>query len=177
VCPNPFRCLRCHREGHQARSCKCPRSPAFGCPPLHRPQSIVVPNPRAGPSRSPLRPGLRIYRLTGDWDAAGNRQPALPRVGGGASWPPPAGALLGGTPTASVDPLPSPSSTAAPAPSRQHVSSAYTGLEMLQELRPVAAWDSKPMGARQRSSCIPTWVPITHVADTPIPVATICSRR
>jgi hypothetical protein len=34
-CRNLARCLRCHREGHQARACKRPRSPdPSGPPPL-----------------------------------------------------------------------------------------------------------------------------------------------
>jgi hypothetical protein len=40
-CTNVVHCLRCHREGHQARSCKSPRSPDAGGPPP-RPSKLTL---------------------------------------------------------------------------------------------------------------------------------------
>jgi hypothetical protein len=50
ACPNSARCLRCHREGHQARNCKRPWSLDVGDPPLRLPNMalVVVVNPRKG---------------------------------------------------------------------------------------------------------------------------------
>jgi hypothetical protein len=49
-CSFPLRCLRCHREGHSARSYKRPRSPEASGPPHHHchPQLVAVVNPRPG---------------------------------------------------------------------------------------------------------------------------------
>jgi hypothetical protein len=41
-CPNATRCLRCHREGHNAHTCKRPRSPDAAGPPPKRPSVVVV---------------------------------------------------------------------------------------------------------------------------------------